>query len=507
MVGGTAVLVPGTNEFALARFDDHGAPISTFGQSGLVTTDFIHGVNVADAALAQIQVDAQGRLVVLGTDYYSLHDNPENDLVIVRFDPTTGQVDTSLNPSQSGRLYFSTQAGYEGATSLAIQPDGKWLVAGFSSFGSYAPTNFIIRRLSPVDGSLDPTFGEGGLATLDFSDMSGTDDGASTVLAQADGNIVVAGFSAAPGAANGNGALARYNQDGSLDGTFGIGGRLLLPSLTSVTSAVEMADGSILVAGGDSSGKDFVVEKLRSDGTPDSTFGQAGISKFGFGSDQVSAASALALQIVNQQTDIIIAGSTAADASSAYSFAVARLTPAGALDATFNGTGEEIIPFGSHSAIAASALVDHLNRIVLAGSVRETAFNFALARLDANGGLDATFGSAGEVVGVSGRALSVVEQSDGHLVVGGNATIAKSQTNANAFLLAQYNADGTLATGFGGQNGDAAGTVSTDFTCLMTMTASTQSTDLRLIRVTTSWLWGTAIPPRATVLRWHATMA
>ncbi len=103
------------------------------------------------------------------------------------------------------------------ANAVVLQPDGKLIVAGTT--GGPTTSDFLIVRYNG-DGSLDTSFGNGGKVLTDF----GMQDYAHAIAVQPDGKIVAAGVGEGPSSTNT--VLARYNADGSLDSTFGIGGKV-----------------------------------------------------------------------------------------------------------------------------------------------------------------------------------------------------------------------------------------------------------------------------------------
>ncbi len=163
---------------------------------------------------------------------------------------------------------------------VAIQPDGKIVTAGMRyNGGSSNFFDFAVSRYN-ADGSLDTTFG--GTGTV-YTDVSGQSDKAYAVVIQSDGKIVVAGT-------GGDGPhffwdLARYNSDGSLDTTFGNGGKVVTnpnPNgyYNEIWDLALQSDGKILAAGDTDNGTDgkFAVARYNTDGSLDSTFGSGGIA-------------------------------------------------------------------------------------------------------------------------------------------------------------------------------------------------------------------------------------
>jgi len=191
------------NQFAFAATSPGDLDL-TFGTSGRVTTDF--GSQQYDVAHA-VALQPDGKIVVAG-ELWS--DSSGEDFAVARYmdngqlDPTfgvTGKVSTDLE-------------GIDAAMSLAIQTDGKIVVAGLAAYGQ----KLGLVRYKP-DGSLDPTFGTMGKVISDFSTSYAT---AFAVLIQADGKIVAAGCTNST--AQTDFLAVRYNADGHIDGTFGQNG-------------------------------------------------------------------------------------------------------------------------------------------------------------------------------------------------------------------------------------------------------------------------------------------
>jgi uncharacterized delta-60 repeat protein/uncharacterized repeat protein (TIGR01451 family) len=159
-----------------------------------------------------------------------------------------------------GKVTTDFAGSNAGANGVALQADGKIVAAGFADSGS--GSDFALARYNP-DGSLDASFGTGGKVTTDFA---GGSDSAFGVALQADGKIVAAGF--ADSGSRGDFALARYNPDGSLDASFGTGGKVTTDFAGSGDEAFGVAlqaDGKIVAAGfaGSGSRGDFALARYQ----------------------------------------------------------------------------------------------------------------------------------------------------------------------------------------------------------------------------------------------------
>jgi uncharacterized delta-60 repeat protein len=269
----------------LARYTPDGTPDPTFGTGGEVATDFW-------AAAVAIQLD--GKTVVAGSFFNGSND----DFALARYNP-----DGTLDPTfgTGGKVTTDFFGDWDDANALAIQGDGKVVVAG-TAFNNTNP-DFALTRYN-ADGTLDPTFGTGGKVTTDFHGQGEgclIGEAPFAVAIQEDGKIVAAGFHCL--AETFVFALARYNPDGALDPTFGTGGKVDIPgSSRMATAAAIQGDGKIVAAGGcfgdlffcDYQPSDFFLARLNPDGTLDPTFGVGGKVTTDFGGGE--SASDLAIQ-------------------------------------------------------------------------------------------------------------------------------------------------------------------------------------------------------------------
>ena len=195
-------------------------------------------------------------------------------------------------------------------------------------------------------------------------------------------------------------------------------------------------NGRIVVAGGGgSAAASFCVVRLRTNGALDTTFGSGGKRVINFGGDDDSVFGA-ALQ---PDGKIVLAG------DSDLRVAVARLNPNGSLDTTFSGDGRKIFGWGALSR-ASAVLVLPNGKILLAGFSGPEGGNIQVARLNANGALDTTFGAGGKApvdFGGDDFGLAMARQANGRILVVGRST-------AGGAVVARLRTNGTLDPNFDG---------------------------------------------------------
>ena len=324
---------------------------------------------------------------------------------------TGGQLNTSLG--SFGNM----------CNSVVIQSDQKIVFGGGTKSSSFSDLAFALARCNS-DGTLDNTFGTGGKVVTPIEPGS---EGNSVVI-QSDGKIIMGGSSG--WFIN----LVRYNSDGSLDTTFGTGGKVITDIdgyyNEKCKSVAIQSDGKILLGGyGQHNSSDdpyFILVRYNPNGTLDHTFGADGkvIGRVGQGRSV----------LIQNDGKILLGG------GSNFTFALVRYNADGILDNTF-GTGGEIITAVGSSGEGNSLGIQSDGKIVLGGYADG---NFALVRYNTDGSLDNTFGVGGKVttlIGGNSAGKSIGIQSDGKILLGGYA-------EAN-FALARYNSNGTLDNSFG----------------------------------------------------------
>lgn len=416
----------------------------SFGTGGKVLTNFSSCSNCANnnnsANAAAIQTD--GKIVAAG-----FSSTFEPDFALARYN-IDGSLDTTFGSSGTVTISLSP-GGINIVNAVAIDAEGKIVVAGVSTVPGSGSQDFSLIRLN-ADGSLDTSFGIGGKVTTDFGDRN--TDFANAIAIQSDGKIVVAGSSFVNGLSDF--ALARYNTDGSLDTSFGTGGRVLTNFIDGGSNDEANAlsiqtDGKIIVAGfsnADVGGflvaGDFALARYNTDGSLDTSFGAGGkvLTDFGGGNDGANGV------VIQTDGKIVAAGFFNAPISgsglpSAGGFALARYNTDGSLDTSF---GMVVTVFsGNGSSDVANGIAIHTDgKIVAAGSsLVNGSDEFALARYDTDGSLDPSFGKQGKVLtdfanGSDDVARAVVIQKDDKIVAVGSATSLSSFSAA--FALARY---------------------------------------------------------------------
>jgi uncharacterized delta-60 repeat protein len=345
--------------------------------------------------------------------------------------------------------------GYEHANALALQPDGKIVVAGYTS------AHAAVYRLNP-DGSPDASFSGDGKTTI------GGLGSASAVALQPDGKIVVAGSTVFSGYGSTDAVVCRLNPDGSLDTSFDTDGQATIDSGgDEYANALALrADGKIVIAGFTSVGYDTTVYRLKPNGgtgavngaldTSFDTDGEALIDR-----GEAELAFALALQ---PDGKIVVAGYASAGAGDTWDVAVYRLKPDGgtgavngALDTSFDTDGQATIDSGDNEVAYALALQPD-GKIVVAGYTSPGA---AVYRLNPNGGtldtvndaLDTSFDTDGAVkLDDGGNASALALQPDGKIVVAGFTSpgAAVYRLTSDGSLDTSFDTDGAVKLDDGG---------------------------------------------------------
>ncbi|WP_309640959.1 T9SS type A sorting domain-containing protein [Flavobacterium sp.] len=372
-----------------------------------------------------VAIQSDGKIIVAGYRYGDNFTN--NDFALTRYN-TNGSLDTTFDTDGIVTTAIGTSGDYVYA--VAIQSDGKIVVAG----NSYSGINddFAVVRYNS-NGSLDTSFSGDGIVTTSIE----TDAYGYAVTIQSDGKIVVTGNSYSNNGSISKIAVARYNTNGSLDNTFDSDGIVTTSIGTDDygTAVVLQSNGKIVVAGYSDNGtnKDFAVVRYNTNGSLDNTFDSDGIVTTAIGTSD-DRGTALTLQ---NDGKIVVAGFS--DNGTDNDFALVRYNPNGSLDTTFDSDGRVTTAIAASYDIAHALLIQSDGKILVAGETFNGIDNdFALVRYNTNGSLDNTFGTDGITTTPIGpeddNGYAVAIQNDGKIVVAGS-----SRVNGVEFALARYN--------------------------------------------------------------------
>jgi len=401
------------DDFAIARYNSNGALDTTFNGNGKFTIGFLG--SAIDFPRDLIAMQSDGKLLALGYSQVS-----GGIISILARYSSEGELDKSFNSCGFVSNNFGATAFF--AQALALQADGKIMIAGYARTPtSGVQFDFALARYNS-NGTLDTSFSGDGLMTTDFFSRH---DYALGLAIQVDGKILVAG-----GALTSSNiwkpAFARYNTNGSLDLSFGTGGRITLASTSSdiVRKIAIDRDGKITAL------SDHFLFRLDSLGRPDKTFHLAGAVALPFSARDIAI-----------QTDrkIVIAGGS--KSSSNNDVLIARYNADGTPDSRFATSGVLNVDFGAIYSNANAVEMQSDGKILAAGFARfkTTGSDLALVRVTTDGQLDTTFGNTGKTTtdfGLYEVALSLSLQPDGKLVLlGATGTNPLGGTN---FLLARY---------------------------------------------------------------------
>ncbi len=355
------------NAFAVTRIIPNGTLDYSFNASGVTLTT----VGPRDAEAFGVAVQSDGKIVVVGQASNGLN----TDIAIVRYN-LDGTLDNTFGGD--GRMMVDVAGGNDLGRSVAVQTNGRIVVAGNSFVG--ANSDISVIRLE-TNGSLDASFGGNsgnGQGIVRTQAGTGNDFGYS-VAVQPNGKILIAGYYSGP--ANVDSVILRYNSDGVLDTTFSGDGRLLHGfSRDDVDEALAMAlqpDGRIVIAGcirGGGRLNDYLIARIEPDGSLDQTFGQGGFTRVEF-----SPSPDIAMGVAVQSDGKIIAAGFASNGAN-NDFGVTRVNTDGTLDTTFHEDGRQQTAFGASTDSANAVAVQADGKIVAVGRAVFNTADFGIAR-------------------------------------------------------------------------------------------------------------------------------
>jgi uncharacterized delta-60 repeat protein len=396
-VSATAAPAPGSLDTA---FGTGGKALTSLGVNGGVPSDSI--------------LQSDGDILVGGT------------FGIARFLPD-GQLDTTFG--SGGFAAVSLPFDGENPSTLAVQPDGKIIWAGTEGNPNFVPGGtfqFAVARFNP-NGTLDASFGTNGVATTEFFSppLQGAQEFADAVVVQPEGKILVAG-SARQGQnkfAPIQAAIARFDSNGTLDTSFGTAGRVLSAS-----------HGAVAALGLDAAGDIFVLPDLAEfslAGQADAAVTPAAITTSSHGGDAAFLASGQ-----------FVIGSSVGVAKHDVDVQVQRFNADGSVASTsptFDYSGATGIDQGRDGANAVALQAN--GQALVGGSHFQSTAVFGLARVNADGTLDSTFGTGGTVLtSINGDDAidAILVQPDGKIIAVGFSE--NNSTGVVFIALVRYNA-------------------------------------------------------------------
>jgi len=359
---------------------------------------------------------SDGKLVVAGAD--------SHHFALMRYH-SDGSLDSSFG--MNGKVVVKVGSNSYGAD-LIQQSDGKLVAVGAANDQNV----FALVRVNS-DGTVDSTFGTNGSVTVSVNSAEYHDvqHEAFAIVQKADGKLVVAGF------AEGTGIVC-FNSDGSLDETFGVGGKVFSND-GSAYDMVLQSDGKIVVVGFSlSGGTCFLVSRYTANGVIDNTFGTNGSIYLSF-LDLVEGASYgnSTPYAVTQQSDgkLVVVGADYNDryggGSLQSDFVLARLNIDGTLDSSFNGDGRVLTDNDYIEAL--KDVVQQPDGKLVVGGYASNGLNefWELLRYNTDGTLDSSFGSNGAAIidlgSTDEKLSSLILLPNGKVIAGGYAASESSE--------------------------------------------------------------------------------
>ena len=348
---------------------------SSFGTNGIVHTMVGYG----SAKGHSVAIQSDGKIVMVGETGIAAN----LQAAVVRFN-ADGTLDSSFG--DDGEVLIPQIGERDYLLDVAIQSDGKIVASGYTQVAG----DIIVVRLN-TDGTLDTSFDTDGIVVIDFEQVFNIGE---TVAIQSDGKILIGGDT------NDDFMLARLNADGSLDNTFGIAGMAKTEFGTNpsfVKDITIQADGKIVASGffiNDLSQENFAVARYNTDGTPDVSFGTAGMKTI----DSQSFHAYSEAVCIQSDGKILLGGHEWIDYGPKYDFTVVRLLADGSLDNTFGTDGVATARVVDGENYVNDMLVQDDGKIILAGrTVLGQDYNFAAARFNSDGSLDLSFTPTGMI--------------------------------------------------------------------------------------------------------------
>lgn len=415
---------------------------SNFGVDGKVNTSF--GTN--ESIMNSLAIQADGKIVACG----SIYNGTINQIALARY-TSGGILDTSFGSNGVVLTPIGTDIENEN-NSVAILNNGKILVAGGTGNATSGYDFAIVRYNS--NGTLDTDFGIEGILLSDF--YSERNIGRSLHVFPNNKFIIGGSLSNYLTGNYANFIVSKYNENGTLDTTFGIDGvssinfglptNNLISSEDSLSCIVIQADGKI-VAGGFTyyNQSDFGLVRLNSNGSLDTSFGANGrvITDFGAGEEIHS------IQIL-ANGKIIACGTYYFNSDSNQKIAIAQYNSNGSIDTDYGIAGKTLTDFNENQdGFVFSSEMQSDGKLLITGFEFNNDADFFISRFNANGSVDSTFGTNGMQVidsGVNEGAFTSITQTDGKIIIGGGVSYTDTTLD---FILMRFLEPTLVTNSFG----------------------------------------------------------
>lgn len=469
IVVGHATVADSNLDSSISRLNTDGTLDTSFGING--TLIFSAPKSYGGDRAKAVAIQSDDKIVVVGTT--AILDNSD-EIWVTRFN-SNGALDNTFGTA--GMIVTHVASGYlnDLGAAIAIQSDGKLVVAGTTTDVNNNK-NIALFRFTE-SGDIDNSFGTGGIVQTRFieDDFMPSSDTTLAMTLQTDGKIVVSAVTSYQYTTYGIG-VARYNTDGTLDTTFDTDGLAIIPFDTQpfdTVGFIAMQGTKILVLGARTNspmGTDYLMARLNDDGSMDNTFGTNGKTTFAISpgnSPDVPAGLAL------YDSKIYVAGYSLIDTK--YRMTLARLNDNGTLDTTFaNGEGYQsyIVGLQDQSDLAYAMTMHGNGKFLVGGSAGMglTMSDTGVININHDGSIDTTFGNAGITILSLGNTpvsqFADLELYGEKIIAGG---LVQQGLTGWDYAAVRYNSNGTLDTTFGNGGFATASPTSTDYVTSMTV--------------------------------------
>jgi uncharacterized delta-60 repeat protein len=457
---GNKLLIGGDSNggFGVARLDiSTGAADTSFSGDGRVTMPTGRTGNQSSLVLQD-----DGRIVFSSSGQVpnvpSENARQAYDFYVYRLE-SDGDIDPTWNDN-AGPTIVNFYNGMDAANAMAIQSDGKVVVAGYTEppTANERFTNTALARFT-ASGKLDTTFSGDGKAGADFP---GVHRDAASIVVQSDGKTLVGGTISQASAASPTGIsedffLTRYNVNGTLDTAFGAGGTVIRDvfygQFDVLSDVIVQPNGKILALGSTARfGReaDVALVRFNADGSVDTSFG-GGDGKVSVGLNGNDLGVEMGLRVDGK---ILVSATTDA---AGKSFAVVRFNADGTLDKTYDSDGILYHNYGSQMAIQPDSKTLIANTEIKPNVSRAA----VVTRLNSNGTLDTTYGTNGRTAQTYFENQSQGEVTDLAVQNGKTVVLTSVTVDGGRFemdyrtvsALIRFNTNGVIDTSFGGGDG------------------------------------------------------